>query len=834
MRKTTNTCKKHKLKRKCKNNRSINKLSVIYMNARSIRNKFNELQAYVAEENPDIICITESWLNLNNKDNEKTYLLEGYNMFNKDRQNKLGGGVLIYTKRNLRVLEIKTNSTLSEAIALEIKYQNNKTLNVGLIYRPPRQNIQQEMDMINFINEISKNDCVILGDFNYPNINWNDYTGNIDSELFMNSVLDNYLTQHVQEPTRGNNILDLVFSKESNKINNLHVGESLGLSDHNMIRFEILLNIVIKDNYIKVPNFNRANFDEINDKLKAINWNEVFIDLNSNEKWEAFRSIITDISEDNIPYKVKREYNTCQPKWFNREIGNKIILKKEAYKVTKRNNTEDNLNRYRIKRDELKKLIRRTKRNKEREIALQVKVNPKKFFTYFCSKSNCKNNVGPLVNKDNGIITDDDKEMAEILNNQFVNVFTKEDTSYIPNPKPKSCIQDGKYLANIEFQVEDIIKKLGELKTDKTAGPDNIFPRLLKECSLQLAIPLEILFRSTLIDGIVPNDWKEANITPLYKKGPRNLAENYRPISLTSVVCKVMESILKDKIMAFIIDNNLLKMSQHGFMPKRSCLTNLLEFFEIVTKSVDEGNPVDIIYFDFSKAFDTVPHIRLLKKLESFGICGKVLKWVKSWLENRTQRVVINGSKSEWAEVTSGVPQGSVLGPLLFLLYIDDIDDGLTSNISKFADDTKIYKEVSTIVDNISMQKDIDRMVKWAETWQMKFNIQKCKSLHAGHNNKNFCYSMGPEWLSQDMQEKDLGVIVSNDLKPSNQCIEARNKANKMLGYIGSKVEYKSKDVILKCYNALVRPHLEYCIQQWSPYFNQDIKMLEQVQRRAT
>ena len=225
------------------------------------------------------------------------------------------------------------------------------------------------------------------------------------------------------------------------------------------------------------------------------------------------------------------------------------------------------------------------------------------------------------------------------------------------------------------------------------------------------------------------------NIIPLFKKGSRNKSVNYRPVSLTSVICKVLETIIRDHMMDFLIKHKLMNPSQHGFLKARSCLTNLLCFFEEITKWVDEGSPVDVIYLDFQKAFDKVPHQRLIIKLKSHGMGNSIINWIEQWLKDRRQRVVVDGEVSSWKPVLSGVPQGSVLGPILFLIYINDLEEGVTGNILKFADDTKLFRKVKEIGDKQKLQDDIDKLVKWSEKWQMLFNFGKCKCLHTGSGN---------------------------------------------------------------------------------------------------
>ena len=320
----------------------------------------------------------------------------------------------------------------------------------------------------------------------------------------------------------------------------------------------------------------------------------------------------------------------------------------------------------------------------------------------------------------------------------------------------------------------------------------------------------------------------------MYSCISRNKSVNYRPVSLTSVICKVLETIIRDHMMDFLIKHKLINPSQHGFLKARSCLTNLLCFFEEITKWADEGSPVDVIYLDFQKAFDKVPHQRLILKLKSHGMGNSIINWIEQWLKDRRQRVVVDGEVSSWKPVLSGVPQGSVLGPILFLIYINDLEEGVTGNILKFADDTKLFRKVKEIGDTFFLQDDIDKLVKWSEKWQMSFNFGKCKCLHTGSGNTGVNYDMGGTIISKTVKEKDLGVTMNANMKVSEQCRIAASKGNQVLGMIRRNITYKEKSLIIPLYKAIVRPHLEYCIQAWNPYLRKDVDMLEKIQRRAT
>ena len=254
-------------------------------------------------------------------------------------------------------------------------------------------------------------------------------------------------------------------------------------------------------------------------------------------------------------------------------------------------------------------------------------------------------------------------------------------------------------------------------------------------------------------------------MTPIFKKGDRGCPGNYRPISLTSIVGKILEGIIVDRIVEFLEENNLLLESQHGFRRHRSCLTNLIEFFHGMLQDFDRNRAIDILYLDFQKAFDKVPHKRLMSKVRALGITGAVSNWIEAWLKDRRQRVAINGASSNWIPVLSGVPQGSVLGPLLFIIYINDIDVGIVNRIAKFADDTKLGANVATSESVEMLRLDLEKLGEWSVKWLMPFNLDKCKVMHIGHANQNADYLLLDHDIVSTDLEKDLGVLISSDLK---------------------------------------------------------------------
>uniref|UniRef100_A0A7M4EL44 Reverse transcriptase domain-containing protein n=1 Tax=Crocodylus porosus TaxID=8502 RepID=A0A7M4EL44_CROPO len=273
----------------------------------------------------------------------------------------------------------------------------------------------------------------------------------------------------------------------------------------------------------------------------------------------------------------------------------------------------------------------------------------------------------------------------------------------------------------------------------------------------------------------------------------------------------------------------MLRGNQHGFISGRSCQTNLVAFYDQITRSLNAGVAVDIVFLDFRKAFETASQPVLIKKLGGCGVNAHTVKWVTNWLEGRTQRVVVDGSFSTWKDVGSGVPQGSVLRPALFNIFISNLDEGVKSTLFKFADDTKMWGDVGTLEGSIRLQSDLDRLQGRADENRMGFNTDKCKVMHLGRYNRHHTYRLGNSALVNTEAEKDPGVIIDSKMNMGRQCGDAVRKANRTLSCIHRCISSRSKEVILPLYAALVRPQLEYCVYFWVPHFKRDVDSMERV-----
>ena len=409
--------------------------------------------------------------------------------------------------------------------------------------------------------------------------------------------------------------------------------------------------------------------------------------------------------------------------------------------------------------------------------------------------------IGPLVKTGvgRGEIVEDDREVATLLNEHFCSVFNREKCGDIQINRACSSSRVIS-LDNINITNEDVIKALGDFKVNKSPGIDNITWTYALKLKEALAEPLKVLFNKSRELNEIPRDWKKGNITPIYKTGKKSSAENYRPISLTAFFGKVFEKIIKKYIEIFLEANSFINKTQHGFMKGMSCMTNLLICQNSVMSMLDEGAAVDIIYLDFQKAFDKVPHRRLMCKIREAGIGGKLGDWIENWLGNRIQRVIINGSNSDWAEVMSGVPQGSILGPLLFTAYINDLDDRLINRVLKFADDTKIWGRVNSNEERSLMQEDLRILSEWSDSNAMPFNVSKCKVMHLGKKNIKGEYVLKGQKLTKTNEEKDLGVFFSESYKPSLNYNKVSKSANKIIGLIRRNIVNKTKESMLILY----------------------------------
>ncbi|BHF68692.1 hypothetical protein SprV_0301173100 [Sparganum proliferum] len=386
---------------------------------------------------------------------------------------------------------------------------------------------------------------------------------------------------------------------------------------------------------------------------------------------------------------------------------------------------------------------------------------------------------------DNGVEIIANSGKAEHFGRYFASVVNRE-TELLSRSACNAVETAGPVLDSILFPTAFVERELQNLKEAKSSGPHNIPSKFLKELANELSKPLANIFHSSFELGRLPSEWKTANIFPIYKGGTRTSANNYRPVSLACICCKIMEAIVKKATMKFLEQNHLLSDLQHGFRQNRSCLSNLLLSTEQWTRAPDEDGKVDVIYTDFKKAFDRVPHKRLIYKLSEIGIRGRLLIWITDFLTGRSQTVCVEALRSTPTPVPSGVPQGSVLGPLLFLVYINDCIDDLGDSAIMFADDVKLWRAIRSDADRYALQDSLNRLNSWSARWLLNFKVNKCVVLRLRNRKTSeeddpFQYVLGGQPPSNVVEQKDLGVLVTSSLKPSSQCQRATKSALKVL-----------------------------------------------------
>ena len=438
------------------------------------------------------------------------------------------------------------------------------------------------------------------------------------------------------------------------------------------------------------------------------------------------------------------------------------------------------------------------------------------------------------------------KEKSDMLNTFFSTCWNSsepplcelatDDSTYFENVHNHSMSLD-----DLLCTQEQVLHLLRNLDTGKANGPDNISARMLKETASSIVPSLTRLFNLSIAKGQLPRLWKTASVVPIPKSSNnKHSPSGYRPISLLPIVSKLLEKHIHSLIVDHLIEHAPISDVQWGFQQKKSTVTALLSVTRDWLTSLDQRKDVHCVFFDLKKAFDTVPHRRLMSKLKELHLHPILLTWVHNYLCGREQGVIVNGETSDPVHVISGVPQGSVLGPLLFLIYIDDITSIQLSEgtkLSLYADDMLLYKTISSEYDYMELQHDINRIHLWSETNKMQFNVSKCKCTLISRKKSSACpaLSLNNQTMEVVQSYRYLGVVISSDLSWSPHIQLICKKARKVLGLLYRNFAKYISDsgVILRLYKALVRPHLEYAAQVWSPYLVKDIQLLEKVQKFA-
>ena len=847
----------------------------------TVPSKVPYIKDLLDQSSPAAFALTETWLNESHLDAETH--IEGYVLLRSDRIRKKAthgrssGGVAVFVREDY-ALTAETIFSYSNGV-IESLGVHITELNLVFIvtYRSPdsARHSSTAKEFATFLVELKKTlralptptpDVILTGDYNLPHADW--FTGECspgackDEQNMVRSLydvtLEYFLTQQIDQPTHKNgNVIDLLFTNNSYLIHNLCVIPS-SKSDH--YRIDLTARYKSASEYSKedtqhhteddeATGFNRLNFfDEtidwksLDEELNNYNWSSEFRGMDAAGMMERFTTVCLSIAEKWVPPRRHPRHSTTKPQKVPRHrrilMRNRTKLNKRFLAAKSEANRQSILQKLINIEKELSKSHENKRELEEKRAIEKIKINPKFFFAFGRRFSKIKIGVGPLIDSAKKLVSAP-LEMAEILSNQYSSVFSTPQhmdiSPHILFPDVDDAPQD---ICDIIFSDWELANAMQELSSNAAPGPDGFPAILLKRCSEALSPPLATIWRKSVSTGEIPEVCKSATIAPIHKGKSRAVPKNYRPVALTSHLIKVFEKVVRKNIVQFMKDNNLFNNSQHGFLGGRSCLSQLLIHFDRITYELEHGKGVDVIYLDFAKAFDKVDHGITLNKLASTGIKGKLGRWLYAFLTNRTQSVLVEGRKSQPKPVISGVPQGSVLGPLLFLVLIGDIDSNVASSfLSSFADDTRVGKGITSEADMGLLQSDLNSIYKWSAENNMMFNSEKfelvrykSKDTKTLQSTTSYTNDDGSTITEQD-HVRDLGIIMSNDATFTKHIEDKCSAMKSKVAWILRTFKSRAQLPMLTLWKTQVLCHLDYCSQLWSPNRTGSIQALELLQK---
>ncbi|EFP12972.1 hypothetical protein CRE_09905 [Caenorhabditis remanei] len=609
---------------------------------------------------------------------------------------------------------------------------------------------------------------------------------------FVDFVVKHGLTQSVKSPTRFNpeNILDLCLSN-TGIISDVSVGDLF--SDHCLIKVVLSCDRKSLKSLRKMINYRKGDYDSMNGILSRIDWPLLLDNLPTNDMYSLLIGHVKELIHNYVPILEIDDSKV-------RHSPAIIKLQKRKLRIWKK---EGNSLHYKSICASIKELL--LEEHKKKFEDKLVEGNPKNFFKLINRKLKPSNFVGP-IKSGNGILCDD-HEKAECFLNTFSDVFVSDD-GLAPSIEPRTTT----IIDEVSYEPYVIEYVLSKLEPKCNNSPDGIPNIILKKLCTSIALPLSLIFNQSIRSGSLPAIWKTAIVIPIYKKGSRSDPGNYRPISLTCSISKVMEKLVRRSLVEHLTRNKLLSVSQYGFRSRMNTELQLLTYIGLIIRDLQQNNPVTSVYIDFRKAFDTISIFKLASKLQAYGIQGELLRWINDFLSGRSQKVLLNGVCSNTSSVGSGVPQGSVLGPLLFILFINDIGDKLESESLLYADDLKIISPNAATI-----QKDLMKLSEWCQTWQMvnpKINIE-----------------LDGLRLPQCDYIRDLGIIFSRDLSFDSHINSILRRAQCRINILFNVLKNSVFDIMLKCYKVFIRPIMEYGSTLYSPTLKCLIRKVESVQK---
>lgn len=751
-----------------------------------------------------------------------------YTVYRADRDDS-GGGVALLIDSSLpsSLAFSQSFSPYCQTLGIIAHFHSNKFL-VCIIYRSPSCNPSDFANCLSFIHDYACSHplpFLLFGDLNCPDVNWNNLSSSISNPSHHSNVLLEFtrtlsLSQCVDKPTRGNNILDIVLTSHPHLINNCRVLPPLPKLDHSLVVFK--LDVFVPRIQPKlIRDYKNVDWERVRSQIASIDWDSLLaqVDQTPDTIYSTFLEHIYPILDQNVPYrKLTKAHSGLSSK-------SKRLLRKSNSLFHRRFSI--GLLPYQNASSLFRKSVRLSRRKRERDLISRP--NSKRFFQFASDrlKDNCSSIPTLIDSQGSHLINDQSK--ADLLASHFSQCFNN--SAYpppsLPHPTRQASID---YVAFSPMIIQEILSKI---PNRNSTSPDGIPYIFIKNTRDQICRPLSTLFNSFMLHSDIPAIWKTAIVRPIYKrKGNRHCPENYRPISLTCSLSKIMERVVCTELSLFMSRNNLFPDQQHGFRAKRSCTTALLTTFSHWHASLDRKKYVTCAFIDFSKAFDSLPLDLLVWKCESIGIRGCLIRWIRSFLSNRTQSVTVGNCMSSPFPVLSGVPQGSCLGPLLFSIYIADVISILPpgTHCSMYADDLKIYSINSVPL----LQSAIDKLVEWSTQWGLTLSPSKSVVMLLGANHPACKITALGNDLPIKNQIKDLGVSYSNKLCFSSHLDEIIGKASARCSFIHRSFQSRSPALYAKLFTTYVRPLLEFCCELWNPCTITNVSRIEKVQRRFT
>lgn len=811
-----------------------NNLSIVHLNIQSLLPKIDILDAEM--QHYDILVFTETWLS-SRVSNEEICITNFDPPYRNDRENRLGGGVAIYVRTGLQ--SARRSELIHggiEAVCIEITMKRHKLLVCG-IYRPPDSG-NNYFDLIeNTLDNMSNslvNDQIILGDFNCDMLASRSKMKHIASLYNLHQLIDEptHFTEH------SASIIDLIFVTKPEHV--IYSGVSSPFIN-DLIRYHCPTLAVLKYRKVTQTSFKRhiwlydkGDYLKFRNKLSQITWDEILASNNVDECAIEFSKEIMQAAKETIPNKTVT-IRPSEPQWLNGYVKRQIRQRKRLFKIAKRKNTDTSWQKFRQKRNEVVATIRNAKKSYNDKLVTDLISNStssKKWFKLTSQLLTTNSDKKPIpFLETNDTIAETDSDKAEILNNFFTNQTKLDDSN---SNLPLFQAPSHEILDSILITDEDVREAIGNLKPNKAPGPDLISPKLLKEGIQQLTVPLRKLFNLSLAKKKFPTDWKKANVTAVHKNDSLTDPSNFRPISLLNYNGKLMERCVHKHMTNYLIKHSIISPFQSGFQSGDSAVNQLLHLCNEFSKALDDGKEIRVVFCDITKAFDRVWHRGLLFKLRSIGISGSLLDWISDYLQDRIQRVCVKGSLSSWKKIFAGVPQGSILGPLLFLIFINDIVNNIGTNIRLFADDTSLYHIVEDpLLAAIILNSALSNIFSWAKQWLVDFHPQKTESLVITKKRDKPVHPqlyMGNTSIKEVVTHKHLGVVFTNDMLWHSHIKNITDKAFKRLGILRRHKFYLDRRSLTKMYTTFVRPLLEYADITWDNCTFENQRALENIQ----